>query len=83
MILPKHGDSPNGEMRMTPAETETSAEAETPGDVLELLIVTRLIWGYLGETLADVYGSLWMFMDVYGILLVYYFHLFPTSLKSP
>ena len=73
MILPKHGDSPNGEMRMTPAETETSAEAETPGDVLELLIVTRLIWGYLGETLADVYGCLWMFMVYYWYTISIYF----------
>ena len=73
MILPKHGDSPNGEMRMTPAETETSAEAETPGDVLELLIVTRLIWGYLGETLADVYGCLWYTIGILFPSISYFF----------
>ena len=86
MILPKHGDSPNGEMRMTPAETvSTSAPRPLAPQGMSLSfeavlmgtsgwsIVTRLIWGYLGETVADVYGCLWMFMVYYWYTISIYF----------
>ena len=84
MILPKHGDSPNGEMRMTPAET-VSTSAPRPWHPRGCPGASKRCWWVpvAGASLHDWSGDIWgkllqMFMDVYGCLWYTIGILFPS-----